>query len=161
MESTSIMDVRTLVQQLRQPGARNGVGVWLLPQSLLGKEETLAVQLNLHPLDARQAYLDQMPAGARFSGLTRPNGHHKLLDLLRHLIAGTHSRDCLLVHTLDLLLLGLEVDERERFWRGALLGLPYPQTKLVLVVPEHGSSLFAHELAQRYAALVARGAPQI
>jgi len=155
------MDVRTLVQQLRQPGARNGVGVWLIPQNFLGQEEMLAAQLNLEPIDARQAYLERLPEGARFSGLTRPNGHHKLLDLLRHLIAGTHSRDCLLVHTLDLLLLGLEVDERERFWHGALSGFPYPRTKLVLVVPEHGSSLFAHELAQHYAALVARGAPQI
>lgn len=152
-----MMDIRTLVQQLRQPGARTGVGVWLLPRESLGQEETIAAQLNLQPLDARQAYLDRLPAGARFSGLTRPDGHQKLLDLLRALAAGTHARDCLLVHTLDLLLLGLEVDERERFWRAALEGLPYPRVKLVLTLPEHANSLFPPELVQRYSALVARG----
>lgn len=151
------MDIRTLVQQLRQPGARAGVGVWLLPRQALEQEEALAMQLNLQPLDARQAYLDRLPAGARFSGLTRPDGHQKLLDLLRALAAETHARDCLLVYTLDLLLLGLEVDERECFWRAALEGLPYPRTKLVLTLPEHAHSLFPPALAQRYSFLVAQG----
>lgn len=151
------MDVRALVQQLRQPGARHGVGVWLLPRQYLGQEETLAARLNLHPLDARQAYLDRLPAGARFSGLTRPDGHHKLLDLVRALAGGIYARDCLLVHTIDLLLLGLEVDERERFWRGALEGIPYPRTKLILTLPEHAHALFAPELVQRYAALLTQG----
>ena len=153
-----VMDIRTLVQLLRQPGARTGVGVWLLQREFLGQEETIAAQLNLHPIDARQAYLDRLPAGARFSGLNRPDGHQKLLDLLRALAAGTHARDCLLVHTLDLLLLALEVDERERFWRTALGGLPYPRSKLVLTLPKQAHSLFPLELAQQYSALVARGA---
>jgi len=152
------MDIHTLVQQLRQPGARSGIGVWLLPREHLGREETLARQLELHPLDARQAYLERLPAGARFSGLTRPDGYQKLLDLLRALTAGTYARDCLLVHTLDLLLLGLEVDERAYFWQAALEGLPYPRSKLVLTLPEHAYSLFPPQLAQYYAALTAQGA---
>jgi hypothetical protein len=151
------MDIRSLVQQLRQPGARTGVGVWLLPREYLGREETLAVRLNLQPVDARQAYLERLPAGARFSGLTRPGGNQKLLDLLRALTAGMHARDCLLVHTLDLLLLGLEVNEREYFWQVALEGLPYPRSKLVLTLPEHAHALFPPHLAQRYAALTAQG----
>ncbi|MEZ0396307.1 MAG: hypothetical protein ABWK53_07780 [Anaerolineales bacterium] len=65
----------------------------------------------------------------------------------------------MLVHTLDLLLLGLEVDERERFWRGALEGIPYPRAKLVLSLPEHAHELFPLELVQRYSALVAQGDP--
>ncbi|MEJ5223076.1 MAG: hypothetical protein WHV44_01380 [Anaerolineales bacterium] len=150
-------EIRSLVQQLRQTGARSGVGVWLLPPESLGREATLATALNLQPLDARQAYLDQLPSGARFSGLTHPNGHQKLLDLLRSLSAGTHARDCLLIHTLDLLLLGLEVDERQRFWLGALEGLPYPRTRLILTLPQHAHALFTPELVQRYAALVAQG----
>jgi hypothetical protein len=151
------MDIRSLVQQLRQPGARTGVGVWLLPREYLGREETLAAPLNLQPVDARQAYLERLPAGARFSGLTRPEGHQKLLDLLRALTAGMHARDCLLVHTLDLLLLGLEVNEREYFWQVALEGLPYPRSKLVLTLPEYAHALFPPQLAQRYATLIAQG----
>lgn len=150
----SAMDIRSLAQQLRRPGARIGVGVWLLPREWLGREKELAVRLNLQPLDARHAYLDSLPEGAHFSGLTRPDAHQKLLDLLRRLIAQTHSRDCLLVHTLDLLLLGMEVDERERFWRGALEGLPYPRTRLILTLPEHADALFPPE---QYDSRVARG----
>jgi len=151
------MDIRSLVQRLRQSSARYGVGVWLLPYEYLGSEETLAVRLNLHPIDARQAYLERLPAGARFSGLTRPKGHQKLLDLLRALTIGIYARNCLLVHTFDLLLLGLEVDERGHFWQAALEGLPYPRTKLVLTLPEHAHALFPPQLAQRYAGLTAQG----
>lgn len=151
-----MIDIRTLVQLLRQPGARAGVGVWLLPRESLGKEEMLAAQLNLHPIDARQVFLSQLPAGARFSGLTRPDGHHKLLDLLRALSNETHARDCLLLHTLDLLLLGLEVDERERFWHAALGGLPYPRTKLILTLPKDAHALFSPAFAPHYPDLVAQ-----
>jgi len=151
------MDIRSLVQQLRQPGARSGVGIWLLPREYLGREESLAVPLNLHAIDARQTYLERLPAGARFSGLTRPDGHQKLLDLLRTLTTGIYPRDCLLVHTLDLLLMGLEVDERIHFWRAALEGLPYPRSKLVLTLPEHAHALFPTYLAQRYAGFIAQG----
>jgi hypothetical protein len=143
-------DIRTLVQELRQPGARIGVGIWLLSGKYLGQESAMAARLNLHPLDARQAYLDLLPQGARFSGLTRPDGHQKLLNLLRVLSDSIHPRDCLLVHTLDLLLLGLEVDERERFWQGALEGLPYPRTKLILSLPEKAAFLFPLDFTTRY-----------
>jgi len=153
------MDIRSLVQQLRQPGARSGVGIWLLPREYLGREESLAVPLNLHAIDARQTYLERLPAGARFSGLTRPDGHQKLLDLLRTLTTSIYPRDCLLVHTLDLLLLGLEVDERIHFWQAALEGLPYPRSKLVLTLPEHAHALFPPYLAQRYAGFIAQGMP--
>lgn len=151
------MNIYDMLQQLNQPGARMGIGVWLLPRQFLGQEELLAVRLNLQPVDARQAYLDHLPKGARFSGLTRPGGHTKLVEMVRQLANGTHQRSCLLLHTLDLLLLGLEVDEREYFWQ-AVLELPYPRTKLILSIPENTHYLFPLLLAQRYAAWVAEGA---
>jgi hypothetical protein len=151
------MDIKNLIQQLCQPGARVGIGIWLMPRQYLGQEETIATRLNIQALDARQAYLEQLPEGARFSGLSRRDGHQKLTRLLHGLAAGVHRRDCLLVHTLDLLLLGLEVDERERFWRDALEGIPYPRAKLVLTVPEKASHLFPFEFVRHYAAQLAEG----
>lgn len=148
-------DIHNLVQNLRQPGARIGVGIWLMPDKYLGQESSVSAKLNLHSLDARQAYLDLLPPGARFSGLTRTDGHQKLLKLLRNLSEGIHPRDCLLVHTLDLLLLGLEVDERERFWQGALDGLPYPRTRLILTLPEKASYLLPIDFIHRYQGRIA------
>lgn len=148
-------DIRTLIQELRQPGARIGVGVWLMPDKYLGQESSISAKLNLYPLDARQAYLELLPLDARFSGLTRPDGHQKLLRRMRTLSEGTHPRDCLLVHTLDLLLLGLEVDERERFWQGALDGLPYPRTRLMLTLPEKASYLLPIDFIHRYQGRIA------
>lgn len=150
------MDIQELIQQLNQSGARMGIGVWLLPRQFLGQEEKLAVQLNLQAVDARQAYLDRLPEGARFSGLTRPGGYTKLVEMVRQLANGTYHRSCLLLYTLDLLLLGLEVDEREHFWQ-AVLGLPYPRIKLILTIPENTHALFPPMFAQRYAAWVAQG----
>lgn len=151
------MNVESLRDMLRQPGARTGVGVWLMPRSYLGQEADIAVRLNMQALDARLAYLPGLPEGTRFSGLTRPDGHQRLVDLMRMLSQSIHTRDCLLVHTLDLLLLGLEVDERERFWREALEGLPYPRTKLVLAVPEGATQLWSFDLQFRYASQIAVG----
>lgn len=151
------MDIRTLTHQLRQPGVRFGIGLWLLPPTALGLMDTFAARLNLHPVDARLAYISQLPAGAHYSGLTQVNGHHKLLDLFRHLASETHPRDCLLIHTLDIMLWGLEVDERERFWNVVFEGLPYPRTRLVLTLPQGSSALLDHSSRQRYTAYLAEG----
>jgi hypothetical protein len=151
------MKIETLRDQLRQPGARLGVGVWLMPMEYVGKEETIAVRLDVQALDARQAYLGSLPPKARFSGLTAPEGYQNLTRLMWDLSQRIHRRDCLLMHTLDLLLLALEVDERERFWHEALHGLPYPRTKLILVVPEKASELFSFDLRRHYATQIAEG----
>lgn len=151
------MNPKTLRDKLRQPGARTGLGVWQLPREYLGQETSLAVRLDVQALDARQVYLQRLPTGAQFSGLTRADGHQPLIDLLRHLTHQVHQRDCLLVFQLDLLLLGLEVSERERFWSEALEGLPYPRTKLILAVPEKASEVFPFTFHRRYAAQIAEG----
>lgn len=151
------MKIETLRDQLRQPGARLGVGVWLMPMEYLGKEETIAVRLNVQGLDVRQAYLESLPAGTKFSALTAPEGYQNLTSLMRDLSQRVHRRDCLLVHTLDLLLLAMEVNERERFWHEALQGLPYPRTKLILAVPEKASELFSFDLRRHYATQIAEG----
>lgn len=151
------MKIETLRDQLRQPGARLGVGVWLMPMEYLGQEETIAVRLDVQALDARQAYLESLPAGAKFSGLTAPEGYQNLTRLMWDLSQRIHRRDCLLVHTLDLLLLALEVNERERFWHQTLWGLPYPRTKLILAVPEKAPELFSYELRRVAALLIAEG----
>lgn len=151
------MKIETLRDQLRQPGARLGVGIWLMPMEYLGQEETIAVRLDVQALDARLAFLHGLPQGARFSGLTVPEGYQHLAQLMRGLSQRTHRRDCLLVHTLDLLLLALEVNEREYFWRDALQGLPYPRTKLILAVPEKASELISVDMRHRYATQMAEG----
>lgn len=151
------MKIETLRDQLRQPGVRLGVGVWLMPMEYLGKEETIAVRLDVQAMDARLAYLESLPAGAKFSGLTALDGYQNLTRLMRDLSQRIHRRDCLLVHTLDLLLLALEVNERERFWHEVLQGLPYPRTRLILVVPEKAPELLSYELRRRYAAQIAEG----
>lgn len=152
------MHIRELCDLVRQPGARTGVGVWLMPHNYLGREEEIAARLGLEALDAREAFLKSLPEGARFSGLTRPSGYESLTRLLYDLTRTTHQRDCLLVHTLDLLLLGLEVDERRRFWSETLDGLPYPRTRLILAVPEKATEILAASLQRRYTARIAEGA---
>lgn len=153
------MDIIALRDTLSLPGARIGVGVWLMPRAYLGQEADIAVRLNAQAMDARHAFLQRLPEGARFSGLTRRDGYQQLVDLLRALAKSTQMYRCLLVHTLDLLLLGLEVSERERFWHEALTGLPYPRTKLILVVPENAPELLSLEVQSRYAAQLATGIP--
>lgn len=133
------LTIYDLIQRLRQPG-RVSVGVWFFPTEYIGKETVIAARLNLAPIDARDAYLDYLPEGTRFSGLTTPNGHDKLLDFLRYLGRNIYARDCLLIYTFDLLLLGLDIDKRERFWPVAL-NLPYLRTKLVITLTEDASFL--------------------
>jgi hypothetical protein len=150
------MKVETLRDTLRQPGARLGVGVWLMPREYLGQEENIAARLDVQALDARQAYLQSLPAGARFSGLTRQDGYQDLTRLIRTLAHCTHQRDYLLVHTLDLLVLGLVATDRKRFWEETLK-LPYPPTKLILAIPDKASILFPFDLQRQYAAQIAEG----
>lgn len=157
MQEDPMPDIHTLVEHLRQPGARTGTGIWFLPEEYLGKELSIAGKINLQPVDAPRVYLDSLPNGARFSGLTRPDGYQNLLNFLRTLAGNTHLRDCLLVHTFDLLLLGLASDQRDLFWQGALEGIPYPRTKMILALPEKGSFLISSSLTQRFASQIAWG----
>ncbi|NPV84911.1 MAG: hypothetical protein HPY45_02725 [Anaerolineae bacterium] len=128
-----------------------------MPIQYFGKEEQIAIRLNIHALDARQEYLQTLPEGARFSGLTCADGHHNLIRMLIGLTDRIHPSDCLLVYNLDLLVLGLDVNERERFWREVLEGLPYPRTKLILSVPDTASQVFPLVLQQEYPSRIARG----
>jgi len=149
--------IQTLLEQLRQPGARIGIGIWFLPDEYLGAENSLAERLNIYPVDIRQVFLERLPKEARFSGLTRRDGYQKLLDTIRFIVTKSYPRDCVLGHTLELLLFGLDVDERQRFWQAVLEGIPYPITRLVLTLPEKASSLFPHNYYQRFSNQVASG----
>lgn len=151
------MEINALLEALCQPGTRTGVGVWLMPRAYLGQEADIAVRLNIQAIDARQEFLQRLPQGACFSGLTRPDGHHRLIEVLNMLAQSTRMHQCLLVHTLDLLLLGLEVNDREQFWLGVFEGFPYPRTKLILAIPEAAHEIFPFDLQRSYAARVAEG----
>ncbi|WP_322507632.1 hypothetical protein [Anaerolinea sp.] len=149
-----MQNIHTLVQQLRQPGARVSVGVWFFPMMYLGREEDISVSLNVEPLDARQAYLEHLPEGAKHSGLRTRHAHEKLFEFIHSVGNTTYTRNCVLVHTFDLLLLGMEVDAREHFWNSAL-ALPYLRTKLVIALPENARYLLSN--SSRFISQIAEG----
>ena len=136
------MNLKELRDQLRRPGLRHRTGVWLMPTNLLGTERQIAARLNFEPLDLRTAFLDTLPPGTRYTGLTRPNGYLKLLQTLEDIGQSTHKQDCALIYHLDLLLSGVEVYGRDAFWQEVYNGLPYLSTALVLTLPKQAQKLF-------------------
>lgn len=145
------MNVNEFLEEIRRPGVRSGIGVWLLPPEQIGQEFRLALTYDLYPLDARQAFVDRLPQGAKYSGLTAPNGYQKLVEFIRLLLdGGPYPRDCLLVFNLDLLLLGLDIDGRKNFWFTTMGDFPYPRTKLILALNESAYSLIPDEIINRY-----------
>ncbi|MDT8898280.1 hypothetical protein QYE77_08370 [Thermanaerothrix sp. 4228-RoL] len=137
-----MVDIHSLVQQLLQPGVRKSVGVWFFPLEYLGQEEDIAWRLGLQPLDARGAFLERLPEGATHSGLRTRYAHEKLFEFITALGDEICNRNCLLLYTFDLLLLALEVDAREQFWK-ATLKLPYLRTKLIIALPENARFLLS------------------
>lgn len=147
------MDIYTLVRKLRSE--RNSVGVWFVPLEYLEREEkNIENKLGLKLLDARTAFLESLPKGATHSGLKAPSAQDKLSEFIRAMGDKIYDRDCLLIHTFDLLLLALEVDARKAFWN-AVLPLPYLPTKLVIALPEKGEFLLS--VLQQRVSQVARG----
>lgn len=133
-----MVDIRTLRKAIAPP-ARMGMGLWVMPQEYLGQERDLAVRLDAAAVDARTIYLDSVPPGSRFSGLTEPGqGAQRLYEALYRVSQMRQAHICLLVHTLDLLLFGLRNDARgdecAQFWK-QVLAIPYPTTRLVLTIP--------------------------
>lgn len=152
------MDIQTLRKAI-DPPARIGIGLWVLPQKYLGKERDLAVRLDAGALDAREAYLKTLPVGSRFSGLTEPGkGAQRLFEAIYAICQAPQARACLLVHTLDLLLFGLSVSEREQFWKSGLAGIAYPKTRLILTIPEASFAPLVSPAAQaQFAGQIAEG----
>ncbi|WP_448544106.1 hypothetical protein [Roseiflexus sp.] len=151
------MNIIALLDELRQPGARVGTGVWLIPMEYINQERDIAARLGVQSLDVRQTYLEQLPRGTNFSGLTSQDGYQKLARLIQSLAFEKHQRDCLLIYTLDLLLWALEFPERKLFWDEVLGGIPYPHTRMILTIPEHATELFSFELRRHYSNQVAEG----
>lgn len=151
------MDVKALRKEI-EPPARFGVGLWVMPQVYVGKERDLAVRLDADVCDARTVYLQTLPSGSRFSGLTQPGrGAQRLYQAIYDLCHKKQSRTCLLVHTLDLLVFGLSDDERAKFWTLAL-DIPYPRTRLILTLPEASyDDLVSLPVRERFASRIAQG----
>ena len=144
------MNPKELRDALRRPGLRHRIGVWLIPENLLGTEKQIAARLNLEPLDIRAVFLETLPSGTRYTGLTRPNGYLKLLQTIENIGQAIHKKDCLLIYNLDILLSGVEVYGREAFWEEVFSGLPYLTTAIVLTIPEQAQQLFPTVLQIRW-----------
>jgi len=144
------MNPRELRQHLREPGLRQRIGIWLTPLECMGKEREDADRLSIEHLDLRQAYLNSLPKGTRYAGLSRPDGPQHLLKVLDEVGHRTHSTDCILAYHIDLLLSGLTYEGRDIFWKELYSGLPYLLTAIILSLPEKADTLFQPSHLERW-----------
>ncbi len=116
---------------LRHGGLRSKVGALLLPQAFLGKEETLATQLDVCYLDLAHYILKSLPEDACYLTLTID----KLIMYLDLLARTSAERDCVLVANFDVPLARLPHEHRMLLWSRLLLDFPYKRNSLILVLP--------------------------
>jgi hypothetical protein len=98
----------------------------------LGQEADEAVRLGLEALDLSKYWLDNLPEGTRFIGLT-PN---KLLECLDEIAEISGGNDCVLIYNFDLLLAHLKQSERKILWDGLYSYMHHRTRALLIVMPE-------------------------
>jgi len=134
------MDSRTLrevLQLLQSPILRVRTGIWMMPNEYLGHEADEAVRLNIDAIDLRQVWLDTLPKGTHFIGLTP----EKLIGILDHVIEQSGNKDCLLVYNIDLFLAHLKQVERNLVWESLFNALPHRTRGLLIVLPQTAQDL--------------------
>ena len=122
---------KELVQLLRHGGLRCRLGAILLPKVTLGKEATLATQLDIHYLDFAADLLTTIPQDAAFLSLTID----RMLDRLDTLANTPTDRDCILLANYDLPLSRMPYEHRLLLWDHLLLDFPYKKNALILALP--------------------------
>ncbi|MEI6395569.1 MAG: hypothetical protein WCT12_31245 [Verrucomicrobiota bacterium] len=124
-------DARQLVILLRHGGLRSRVGTILLPHTILGREETLAAQLDVHYINFASCILDSLPEEAAYLTLSVDKLTYHL-DLLAN---SRTARDCILLANFDLPLSRLAHENRLLLWGRLLLDFPYKKNSLILLLP--------------------------
>jgi hypothetical protein len=132
-----MIEVAELLSRLRSHSLRNRVGLWLLPPGEWEQIEDIAARLAIDAADARQIWLDRLPADARFAALSAD----KLLSLLDELSEQPGYSDCLLLYNFDLLLAGLTYEGQQEIWRTLRQIFPHRRRVLLLVMPEQAGEL--------------------
>jgi hypothetical protein len=142
MVPTTLSEV---VRQIRTLSLRVRVGLWLMPLALLGHEPAEAAQLGLEAVDLRLRLLNELPEGARFTGLT----WERVVELIDEIVSTSGARDAVLVYNADLLLARLSYADRRYVWQQLATGLPHRTRGLLVVMPETADELLplAEQLA--------------
>jgi hypothetical protein len=146
-----MIDARQLVNLLRHGGLRSRVGTLLLPQAFLGKEETLAIRLDVHYVNFANHLLESLSDDACYLTLTVD----KLIHHLDILASTRTERDCVLIANFDLPVSRLAHENRMLLWNRLLLDFPYKRNSLILLLPAvlpHSALLPEDRLQQEWTA---------
>ena len=120
-----------VVALLQSRVLRSRTGLWLIPKSYLGHEADESVRLGLEAVDLRKYWLDTLPEGTRFIGVT-PD---KLLERLDEVAESPGSKDCALIYNIDLLLANIKLSGRKTVWEGLYNGMPHRSRGLLIAMP--------------------------
>lgn len=129
--------VQDLKEKLRAPNQRNRIGLWLASRRFWADAANAAAQLGIDAEDVGKRFLEGLPEKARYSGLSGT----KVIRLLDEIADNDGNSPCVLVCNLDLLLAGLQFEEREDVWQSLWQRFPYRRRALLIVMPEKAYDL--------------------
>ena len=128
-----------LVEELDR--LRVKTGLWLLPQSSLGREVDEARRLCLEPVDIRTRLLNSLPEGTRFSGINS----ERILQLVDVISMETGDWAGALIYHFDILISRLGSDDRAYVWNQFRTGFPHRQRSVIVTMPAAASHLLPVE----------------
>jgi hypothetical protein len=108
------------------------IGIWLMSPASLGHEADEAARLRLEAVDMCQLWLNTLPKGSRFIGLTP----ERLLTRLDEIAQATGSSDCALVYNIDFFLARLKQAERHTVWDDLYGAMPHRPRALIISMPQ-------------------------
>ena len=126
-----------VIQLLNSRTLRIHTGIWLVTNSVLGRESSEAVRLGIDAFDARQPILEGVAEQQRFLGLNSD----RVVSALDSVARSPQGTECLLVYNFDLLLARIRSDERAKVWQEIFLGLPHRPHALLIVMPNEAQYL--------------------
>lgn len=131
------MDIDQLLRQLRMPGYRYRTALLLTPDVRPAALEDIAAVRRLELFDVAHHVLNELPAKTSFIGI----GEQRVRDILCSCAHSKSDREVILCANSDIIFAKLNEQQREGVFRFLEVGLPKPNTALLIALPIHAFRL--------------------
>lgn len=128
MDSINPEDV---VRVLRSPVPRVRTGLILVPTQKINNVVNEAVRLGIEHIDARKCWIDKLPHGTKYAGITTK----KLILLLDEIVNKYNLNDCVLLYNFDVLISFLKYEDRKSFWTYLINYMPHRACAILIAIP--------------------------
>jgi hypothetical protein len=135
------MKASELVSYLNTTNDSIRIGLWLLPNSMIGQEQHEASRLGIEAIDIRSKYVNTLVEDTIYVGITTET----TLNAIDGVLSSKGGTKTILLYNLDLLISKLEKDQRDIIWMACERILKHRRRAALIAFPISAKDLLPNQ----------------